>query len=146
VQWYLNVLGIERSVIVAVAGWNWEERWIDADKMFQDAATASADRFWQHLQADKKPDWDGSDSTYQTVRELHPDIEDVSVEIDGAHQIAKLNDEFNAAKENLTKAKSQLLDAMGKAKHAHILVNGKEIRIASRQARGEGVPFLVIRS
>jgi predicted phage-related endonuclease len=145
-QWYLQVLGIKRGVIVAVAGWNYEERWVDADEMFQAAAQASADRFWEYLQTDKRPDWDGSESTYQTVRELHPDIEDVSVEIDGAHQIAQLNDEFNAAKEKLTKAKSQLLNEMGKAKHAHILVNGKEVRIASRQARGDGVPFLVIRS
>lgn len=146
VQWYLDVLGIKRGVIVAVAGWNYEERWVDADEFEQGVARDSADRFWQYLQADIKPDWDGSDSTYETVRQLHPDIEDVSVEIDGAHQIAQLNEEFNAAKEKLTKAKSQLLNEMGKAKHAHIIVNGKEQRIASRQARGDGVPFLVIRS
>jgi predicted nucleic acid-binding Zn-ribbon protein len=76
---------------------------------------------------------------------LHPAIEDESVEISGGENLSKLQAEFDAAKAELNKAKSQIADIMGKAKHAHITVNGKELRIASRQARGDGLPFLVVK-
>lgn len=145
VQWYLDILGLKRAVIVAVAGWNYEERWIDADPFQQEVARTSAERFWHYLEIDRKPDWDGSESTYQTVRQLNPLIVDESVEIDGGHQLANLQAEFDAAKAKLTKAKSEIASLMGNAKHAHIDVNGKEVRIASRQARGDGLPFLVVK-
>lgn len=145
VQWYLHVLGLKRAVVVAVAGWQYEERWIEADAFLQDVAKTSAERFWDYLQTDRRPDWDGSDSTYQTVRALHPDIEDDSVEIDGGEKLSQLQAQFDEAKAALNKAKSEIADLMGKAKHAHITVNGKELRIASRQARGDGLPFLVVK-
>ena len=47
---YMTVLNLERSVIVAVAGWNYEERWVDFDDFEADAQLAAASRFWNHLQ------------------------------------------------------------------------------------------------
>jgi hypothetical protein len=34
---------------------------------------------------------------------------------------------------------------MGNAKHAYIVAEGQKIRLASRQARRDGVPYLVVK-
>jgi hypothetical protein len=34
---------------------------------------------------------------------------------------------------------------MGKAKHAYFVAEGEKVRLVSRQARGDGVPYLVVK-
>jgi len=41
--------------------------------------------------------------------------------------------------------KSEVLSSMGKAKHAYIEHDGATIRVASRQSRGGGKPFLIVK-
>tara|TARA_R110000822_G_scaffold132152_1_gene269292 strand:+ start:2485 stop:3366 length:882 start_codon:yes stop_codon:yes gene_type:complete len=145
VQHYMKVLGIKRSVIIGLVAMDPVEHWIEYDEFESDVATAACERFWDSVVNDEAPDWDGSDSTYQAIRELNPDITDEEVEIDGVHNLPLLQQAAEDAESELRKAKSNVLSVMGKAKHAYVEYDGKKIRVASRQSRGTGKPFLVIR-
>lgn len=144
VRHYMMILKIQRAVVVAVAGMTWQEFWVERDEFAEQVQLDQAKKFIAHMANDTKPDFDGSDSTYQTVRILHPDIDDTEVEIEGLHYLAGAQEEFDKAEAALRLAKSEVLQQMGKAKHAFVEVDGKRIRVASRQARGDGVPYLVV--
>lgn len=145
VRHYMSVLKINRSVVVAVAGMTWQEFWVERDEFTEQVQFDQAKQFMNHIINDTKPDFDGAESTYEVVRKLHPDIDDSEIEIDGLHQLALAQDEFDAAEAKLRKMKSWVLDLMGKSKHAFMTVDDKQIRIASRQARGDGLPYLVVK-
>jgi putative phage-type endonuclease len=146
VRHYQFVLGIEKAVVVAVAGMTWQEFWVESDDFTEQVQLDQAKKFFAHMVNDTKPDFDGAESTFETVRKLHPDIDaDLEVEIDGIHNLPLLQAEAEAAEAKFRQAKSEVLDMMGKAKHAYTVVNGERIRVASRQARRDGVPFLIVR-
>ena len=143
---YMDILGIEKAVIVAVAGWNYYEDWIDYDEFLARAQRQAIGEFWQYVVNNERPRFDGSDVTYETVRRRHPKIDDdLSVEIEGVHTLALLAERFEYAKSELNKAKSEVLEVMGNAKYAYFEHEGEKHIVATRQARGEGVPFLVIK-
>ena len=144
VRHYMMVLKIDRAVVVAVAGMTWQEFWVERDEFTEQVQLDQAKKFIAHMVNDTKPDFDGSESTYETVKKLHPDIDDVEVEIDGLHLLSLAQDEYDAAEAKLRLAKSEVIQAMGRAKHAYIEVDGQKYRIASRQARGQGAPYLVV--
>tara|TARA_R110000868_G_scaffold282909_3_gene543214 strand:- start:1120 stop:2019 length:900 start_codon:yes stop_codon:yes gene_type:complete len=146
VQHYMDVLGLERSVIVAVAGWNYEERWIDRDQFRVDAQREAAKRFWDHLSKMEKPEWDGSKATYEATRYMNPHIEDDDVDLGGLGlSLVKANEMYAEAETLLTKAKSAVLDVMGKAKYGYVMKDKKKWIVAQRQARGSGSPWLVVK-
>jgi len=141
VQWYLSCLDIQRAyVAVLIGGSDYREFEIEADYFQQRADIALVEQFLAAVENDKAPDWDGSQSTYETVRRIHPDIQDDEVELGelGSKALEALEKE-NAAKSEALALKSQVLDKMGFAKRG--LVNGQHV--FSRQSRGTGVPFLV---
>ena len=144
VRHYMMVLKISRAVVVAVAGMTWQEFWVERDEFAEQVQLDQAQKFISHIVNDTKPDFDGAESTYEVVRRLHPDIDDTEVEIDGLHQLALAQDEFDKAQAKLLQNKSEVLDLMGRAKHAYIEVDGQKIRVASRQARGNGAPYLIV--
>ncbi len=145
VQHYMNVMGLKRAVIIGLVAMDWVEYWIDADSFEQRVIEQTAQAFWRGVTEATAPDWDGSSSTYETVRQLHPDIDGTEVEIDGLHNLPLAQAEFDRAEAELRKQKSEVLNLMGSAQHAYIEHEGEKIRIASRQARGMGKPFLVIK-
>jgi hypothetical protein len=51
---------------------------------------------------------------------------------------------YEAALAELNQSKSEVLGLMGRAKYAYVEHEGQRIRVASRQARGQGTPYLVI--
>lgn len=142
VMHYMNVFEVSKAVIVGVAGWNWEEHWIDFDKFESDAQVAACNRFWDHLTKVVQPEWDGSRATYEAQRQLHPLIEDDEVDLgDAGRKLVRLQSRFDEAEKALMKAKSEVLGLMGNARHG--VVDG--VRVTSRQARGNGTPWLVIK-
>lgn len=145
VQHYMNVMGLKRAVIIGLVAMDWVEYWIDADSFEQRVIEQTAQTFWRGVTEAIAPDWDGSSSTYETVRQLHPDIDGTEVEIDGLHNLPLAQAEFDRAEAELRKQKSEVLNLMGSAQHAYIEHAGEKIRVASRQARGMGKPFLVIK-
>ena len=145
VQHYMNVMDLNRAVIVALVGMDYQEHWIERDDFLIGNQEYYALRFWGGLERKLVPNWDGSKSTYETVRALHPDIdEELEVEIDGGHYVVLAQLAYDKAERELNEAKSQMLDAMGKAKHAYVEHEGERFRVASRQARGTMKPFLVV--
>ena len=144
VQHYLNVMGLDVAVIVALVGMDYQEHWIARDDFTIGNQELFAGQFWNALQNGEVPSWDGSKSTYETVRQLHPEIDDTEVEIDGGHHLVLAQQKFDEAEQELTEAKSRVMDAMGNAKHAYITHEGQTFRIASRQARGITKPYLVV--
>jgi putative phage-type endonuclease len=145
VRHYMMVMKIQRSVVVAVAGMTWQEFWVDRDEFTEQVQLDQAKRFMAHITNDTKPDYDGAESTYEVIRKLHPLIDDTEIEIDGLHQLILAQQEFDAAEAKFNKMKSWVLDLMGNAKHAYIVADGQQIRLASRQARRDGVPYLVVK-
>lgn len=144
VRYYMQVMGVKRAVIVGVVNMAWVEHWVEWDDFEQAVLVDQATRFWKHVTEGTAPDWDGSASTYEAVREMHPDINDEEVEIDGIHNLALAQEAYELAEANFLKQKSQVLTVMGKAKHAYFEHEGQKIRVASRQARNGGRPYLVI--
>jgi len=136
---------IDRAVVVAVAGMTWQEFWVERDDFTEQVQLDAAKRFMSHVVNDTKPDYDGAESTYEVIRKMHPLIDDTEIEIDGLHQLALAQQEFEAAESKFNQMKSWVLDLMGNAKHAYIVADGQQIRLASRQARRDGVPYLVVK-
>ena len=143
-QHYLDILDMNRAVIVAVAGMTWYDIWIDRDDFLIDTQRQRAMDFMACLTNDVKPEWDGSESTYEAVRWQHPEIDDTEVEIDSLHYLANAQEKFDLADTELRKIKSQVLDAMGRAKSAYMEIDGKRVKVASRQAKKDGLPYLVV--
>ncbi|CAB4153106.1 COG5377 Phage-related protein, predicted endonuclease [uncultured Caudovirales phage] len=141
VLWYLQTFGFQRAYVAALfCGSKYREFEVLADDFEQQTNLKRVEQFRTYLEQDKQPDYDGATSTYETIRRLHPDIEDIEVELGdlGVHY-------FNAAAaaaesdKKLTELKSRILDAMGKAKRG--LVDGTWM--LTRQARSGGTPYLV---
>ena len=145
VRHYMMVMKIDRAVVVAVAGMTWQEFWVERDDFTEQVQLDAAKRFMSHVVNDTKPDYDGAESTYEVIRKMHPLIDDTEIEIDGLHQLALAQQEFEAAESKFNQMKSWVLDLMGNAKHAYIVADGQQIRLASRQARRDGVPYLVVK-
>jgi len=141
----MMVMGVKRAVIVGLIAMDWVEYWVEADEFEQDVMKQAAERFWHGVKNNTAPAWDGSESTYEAVRELHPDIDETEVEIDGLHYLPAAQAAFDKAEYELKQMKSEVLSIMGNAKHAYIEHEGATIRVASRQARGQGRPFLVVK-
>jgi putative phage-type endonuclease len=142
IQWYLRIMGYKKAVCVALfSGNKYREFDIPADEFQQSADFALVKDFWQKVQDDKQPDWDGSTSTYESVRVLHPDIDDSDVELSNlGHAYVSAMDALATAEEVTTMLKSMILDNMGMAKRG--LLDGKVI--VKRQAgRNGSAPYLV---
>lgn len=147
VQWYLWIMGISRARIIAVAGWDWRDIEIMANQFEQEAARVAAARLMDAIETDTEPTWDGSDITYQTVRELNPQIEDTEAELGelGVGLVAS-HIRYADALAEFNKYKSATLSAMGKSKFGIVTLDGHPKRtVAVRKARGSGVPWLEVR-
>lgn len=143
VQWYLQTFDFDFAyVVVLFHGNKYQEFELPANKFKQEAALEKVEQFVQHWKDGVEPDFDGSKSTYETVRRVHPEINDDAEELGdlGVHYFNALDD-YNKAEAEMLKLKSAVLAAMGHAKDG--LVYGE--KMVSRQARGNGTPYLVNR-
>lgn len=141
-QWYMHLLGLKWCKLVVLFQGNALETFhLDYDAKFASDMVKRVQDFWDGVQSDFAPNWDGSESTYQTARVMHPDIVDDEVEL-GQLGITLLLKQaaFDYAQDELTQIKSIILDFMGKAKYG--LVDGKVL--TTRSARSGGTPYLTI--
>lgn len=147
VQHYMYVMGLTRAVVVGVVGWDWKEQWIELDTFRAESQREMAEVFWKHMQDMKKPDWDGAKSTYEAVRYMHPELLDEYVNLsDLGWELLAAHAAVTDAEGELNEAKSRVLDAMGNAKYGYVVdYKGERSIVAQRQARGDGVPWLVVK-
>ena len=139
VLWYMKVFGIRQAKLVALAGSSYQEYDIEWDQFEADTLFEAAIRFRQACLELKMPDWDGSNSTLETVRALNPNIEDGEVDLDelGVHYFNAVTD-ADAANTKLTELKSRVVKAMEGKKRG--LVYGDHL--ISLRSRAGGMPYL----
>jgi hypothetical protein len=109
---------------------------IDYDPAVVDVIHKRCKAFLDSLSSDVPPDLDDSVPTYEAVRQLHPDIDGTTVEVDADLGMAvhNANDEAKATDKLLRGLKTQLLAAMGNAETA---VTG-DLVVAKRGRHAKG--------
>jgi putative phage-type endonuclease len=139
VLWYMNVFGIQEAKLVALAGSSYQEFEVEWDSFEAASLVAAAYRFREAVLKVEMPDWDGSNSTFETIRAMNPKIEDGEEHLDelGLHYFEALST-FEKAEKKLTELKSRVLSAMGGKKRG--IVYGEHA--ISLRARGLGNPYL----
>lgn len=142
VLWYMDTLDRDRATIaVLVGGCDYREYHVAYDPTEAAQLRAAAVDFLDTLEHGIRPDIDEHTATYQAIKELHPDIDGTDVDIDDDLAIAwcKARAHLKDAEAAEQYAKNLLADAMGTARRA--MWAGRSI--ATRQARGTGLPYLV---
>ena len=136
--WQMDTLGLrERTpVAVLISGHDYRELYVEYDPADAKLMRDTAEEFLASVEAGERPPIDTSDATYQTIRRQKTGREDVEVEIpaetaaryEAAQQAAK------AAGDELTGAKSEVLDAIGGNRWAAV----SQRRIAQRTVKADG--------
>lgn len=146
VLWYLDVLGLRVAYLIVLIGQTGEFRTYRIEAGPDEAAEQKYMRvkggeFMADLAAGIVPDLDGHSATYTTVKELHPDIEDVDVQLDAPLAWAYLSacEMFDVAKDRRNEYLSRVADAIGGARRGLV----GDLVIARRQAKGDGIPYVV---
>ena len=139
VLWYMKVFGIRQAKLVALAGSSYMEFDIEWDEFEADTLWQAALRFRQACLDLKMPDWDGSNSTLETVRALNPNITDGETDLDelGMHYINSVT-ELDQATAKMTELKSRVIQAMAGNKRG--LIFGEHF--LSLRSRAGGAPYL----
>lgn len=139
VMWYQYVLGLKNpATLVAVTGGDLKQFVVEYNESLMDKALEAVEGFLGLLELDIAPDFDGSASTLDTVRELSPDLIDDQKELSCGLELLAAKQIFDAAEANLNKYKSQALAELQGIRVG--MLEGMEIvRLAQR---GTGKPFL----
>lgn len=143
IQWYLSTLGLDLCYLVAIMGYDTVKYYeIHRDEQFITQALEAGQNFIDSLIFETEPDIDATNSTYEMIRQLHPDIhENETVEI-GTELAKDWVEALEASKQadrQLVGVKNRLAKFMGYAQAA--TWNGT--KIAKRQARGSAAPFVI---
>lgn len=146
VQQYMMVMGVCKAIVVAVAGMDWYEFEVEADEFQQLTQASLAQEFYNSVKTQTKPAWDGSESTYNAVRQQHPQIDDTEVDLGTLGlQLINAQEMADEANKNFSLLKSMVLDTMQYAKVGYVQKNGQKHKVAQRQAKRDGLPYLVIK-
>ncbi len=143
VQWYMDTLGLDVWYVVVLTGrLEFREYVVQYDAedcawMRDRAEDFLSSLFWREM-----PELDRHPATYATVRKLHPEIDRDAAfiaDLDLAVEYIAATTNLREADEREQAARTRLLAAMGTAHRAYY--DGH--RLARRQAKGRGVPYLV---
>lgn len=142
VMWQLDTMGLSRAyVAVLTTRLDFREYVVDWNAAEAEVLRTEAREFLDTLDRDERPDLDEHGATYRTVRELHPDIDDVEVEIDPAlaERYRAAVAEHKVAEAAKQRATVEVLDALGTGRRA--VVDGESIAIRV-PGRGDAPPSL----
>lgn len=144
--WQMVVTGLRTVYFPVLFGQPFEfrlytVRWADVAADVPNVI-AEVEAFQASLASGVPPRIDASDSTYQSVRKLHPDIDGGTVNLPDSlaytFLIAKI--EADSAEQRMKHAKNQIADHMGTAKKAE----WAGATIFTRQSKNGGTPYLVV--
>jgi putative phage-type endonuclease len=139
VMWYQYVLGLKNpATLVAVTGGDLREFVVEYDETLIEKSLEAVNLFLGLLEVGVAPDYDGSNSTYETVRELTGDIIDGDKELTCAPDLFAAKSIFDAAESNLNKYKSQALAELAGTK----VGTYQGVEIVRLAQRGTGKPYL----
>jgi putative phage-type endonuclease len=140
--WYLDVLGYRECFLaVLIGGSDYREYTVGYDPAEAQLMRLAGRVFIESVQDGTRPPIDASESTYRTVRELHPDIDsgvEKEIPVELADRYGEACGAYAAAAAAKAEVTALVLDAMGSAQYA--TVNGW--RIAQRVAIGGNPPHL----
>jgi putative phage-type endonuclease len=139
VMWYQYVLGLKNpATLVAVTGGDLREFVVEYDKTLIEKSLEAVELFLGLLNLGVAPDYDGSNSTYETVRELTGDIIEGDKELSCGADLFAAKSIFDAAESNLNRYKSQALDELAGTK----VGTYQGVEIVRLAQRGTGKPYL----
>ena len=142
VMWYMHVLGLEKGILVAVANGELVEHEIEYDSDYAKQLVDKAYEFLDCVDALQPPDWDGSQSTYETVRTLSDSIHDGDIELGELYpQLMRAKEMAEETEQQFTLLKSKVLHLMDGIK----VGTYQGDKVLSLQARGSGTPFIVFK-
>lgn len=141
VHWYLATLGLPFAIVAAVTGGRYTEYTVEFDQEHADYVYKRVEAFQRMVEHNIEPDWDGSTSTYETVRTLSPGLTEGEVELgDLWVNLCNAKYNFEAAELLLNSFKSATLAQMNGVKVG--TYNGQQV--VALQARN-GKPFLTFK-
>lgn len=142
VLWQLDVMGVDVGhMAVLIGGSDYREYVIERDEAECAELRDAAQAFLDSVEAGDAPDIDAHGATYVAIQQMHPDIEDVDIEVpdDLALEWIDARGAVASAAHFEALAKNRLADLMGTARRA--VWQGRSL--ATRQVRGDGAPFIV---
>lgn len=139
---YMGLLGITEGYLVALAGSTYTEIPIVFDQFDFDTMLYKVRQFLMAVEQGKQPEFDGSESTLETMRNLNSTIDGNSVELGdlGVH-LVNAHTDLKQAEAHYRELQSRTLDALGSAKFGTV----DEVVVCSRQQRGNYAPSLAIK-
>jgi putative phage-type endonuclease len=141
VQHYLSVLGLDSAMVVAVAGGDWKEFEVVRDDSLVETMKTRLRAFYGFLESNTAPEYDGSDSTYETVRQLSEGIEEGELELGSLwSNLLQAKLEFDQWDKQFKAHKSAVLAFMNGTKYG--LFQGE--KVIALQARN-GKPFITFK-
>jgi putative phage-type endonuclease len=141
VQWYLNILGLSRGIVCAVIGGRWTEFDVRRDDSLIEEMKTASRAFYECIESGLAPDFDGSTSTYETIRELSPGLEDGEMELgDLFVNLMAAKVIYEEADKNFNMHKAVALAYMNGVKYG--LYQGE--KVITLQARN-GKPFITFK-
>lgn len=145
---YADVFSADGIKIVSYAGGNYQEWTLDFTQFELDFQREAVKEFWEeNIQGGVEPSWDGSQATYEVIRELaKPGDPEVSVDLGYLGvQLANANQEAQRAEQELRQLKSAALAQMGDAKFGMVSNDDGEYLVATKRQRGEGKVWLEVK-
>jgi predicted phage-related endonuclease len=142
VMWAMDVLGLRRARFgVLTSRLQFRRFVVDYDEHDAELMRTAGRDFMHSLELGDEPDIDESTSTYRAMRQLHPDIEDVEVEV--PQHIA---DRFRAAvmidRNDERRRQLETTRVAQEMGAAHFAKDPKGVRFAARVAKGDAAPYI----
>ena len=142
VFWYMFVFGLKKSVFAVVNAGRYKEYEVIWDDFEWQAILQRVTDFRQNVLDNLQPEWDGSESTFETARKLSPGIETRDEELGQLGiELVNAQTDFDAAETHLREMKSRTIGALNGAKSGTI--DGQVVVTLSQRAGG--VPYLTIK-
>jgi len=141
VLWYLQVLGLKRGVVSAVIGGRYTEFEVVWDESLVQEMLGRVEAFYDLVQTGVEPTFDGSNSTYETIREISDGLTEGELDLGNFWvDLAAAKAIYEVAEENFTKHKTHVLAFMNGVKYG----NWQGNRVVALQARG-GKPYITFK-
>jgi putative phage-type endonuclease len=141
VLWYLWVLGLKRGVVCAVIGGRYTEFEVLWDESLVVGMKTAVWAFQDLVENGVEPDFDGAESTYETIREISDGLTEGELDLGNFYvDLVAAKIIFEEAERNFTKHKTATLAFMNGVKYGNYQGN----RVIALQARN-GKPFITFK-
>jgi putative phage-type endonuclease len=142
VFWYMKIFGLKKTVFAVVNAGRYKEYEVLWDDFEWESLFQAVQNFRKHVLENIQPDWDGSESTYETTKALSPDIEARDEEL-GTLGVELFNAQQRCddAEAYLREMKSRTIAALNGAKNGTI----DGVICCSLSQRSGGLPYLTVK-